>query len=161
MNVHQDIVPIAQQVALALAYYLGIVVMVRLAGKRLAGQVTSFDLIVLIGLAVVAQKLTLGETRNDALVFMVTVLAIHRLLAALAARFTWVRVVLRGRPRTLIADGAILHDSLRAEGLSESELRAGLRKLGIETPALVKLAVLEETGHISAIPIEGDAAAAR
>ena len=108
-----------------------------------------------------AQQLTLGDTKRDALVFIVTVLTTHRLLAALAARSTRVRVLLRGRPRTLVADGAILHDSLRAEGLSEAELRAGLRKLGIETPTKVKLAVLEETGHNSAIAIEDDAAAAR
>ncbi len=161
MTGQQTLVAIAQQAALALAYYIGVIVMVRLAGKRLAGQVTTFDLIVLIGLAVVAQQLTLGETKIDALVFIVTVLATHRLLAMLASRSTRVRVLLRGRPRTLIEEGVVLHDALRSEGLSEAELRAGLRKLGLESPSSVKLAVLEETGHISAIPIEDDAAAAR
>ncbi len=49
MKVQQELVSIAQQATLAVAYYLGVIVMVRLAGKRLAGQVTTFDLIVLIG----------------------------------------------------------------------------------------------------------------
>jgi uncharacterized membrane protein YcaP (DUF421 family) len=33
-------------------------------------------------------------------------------------------------------------------------LQAGLRKLGYDSPAAVKLAVLEETGHISAVGAE-------
>jgi hypothetical protein len=39
----------------------------------------------------------------------------------------------------------------RAFGARALELLAGLRKLGHERPEDVKLAVLEETGHISAV----------
>lgn len=40
---------------------------------------------------------------------------------------------------------------LELEGVSEDELLAGLRKLGFDSPAAVKTAMLEETGHISAV----------
>ena len=135
-------------------YYLGVVVMVRLAGKRLAGQMTTFDLIVLIGVAVVAQQVTLGDGRTNALLFVGTVLATHRGLARLAARWPRLRILLRGRPRTLVANGAVLDAALLEEGISEGELRAGLRKLGYGSITQIKLAVLEETGHISAIPFD-------
>ena len=91
------------QGAKAAAYYVTLVILIRLAGKRLAGQTTTFDLIILI---------TLG-------------------------------VVLQG---TALQDGA-----WNAIGISRAELMAGLRKLGHENPDKVKLATLEETGHISAV----------
>ena len=61
------------------------------------------------------------------------------------------RALLRGKPRTLILDGKVLPEALRAERMSEEDLCAGLRKLGFASKHNVRLAVLEETGHISAI----------
>lgn len=143
---------LAGQVGLALGYYAAVVLMVRMAGKRLAGQMTSFDLIVLIALAVVLQKLTLEDGKLNALVFLVTVLLVHRSVAQLETRSPRLRELLRGKPRTLILNGHVLPEALRAEGLSEEDLGAGLRKLGFASTHNIRLAVLEETGHISAIP---------
>jgi uncharacterized membrane protein YcaP (DUF421 family) len=139
------------QVAKASAYYAGLVVMMRLAGKRLAGQTTTFDLIVLITLGVVLQSAALQEGALNALVFIATVFILHRLVALLCARSTAVRHLVRGKPRALVQDGRIIDSALLAEGISREELLAGLRKLGHEGPDGIKLATLEETGHISAV----------
>ena len=139
------------QILKALGFYIALVVLMRLAGKRLAGQTTTFDLIVLITLGVVIQSTALQAGFSNALVFVVTVFAAHRILAALCARSTWIRYLVRGKPRALVRDGCIIKDALVREGMSEEELLAGLRKLGYDTPKSVKLAVLEETGHVSAI----------
>jgi uncharacterized membrane protein YcaP (DUF421 family) len=45
----------------------------------------------------------------------------------------------------------VIDRALAEEGISRAELEAGLRKLGFESPEAVELAVLEETGHISAV----------
>ena len=141
-----------QQFLLALAYYFLLVVLMRLAGKRLAGQTTTFDLIVLIALGVVLQQTMLLEGSVNAVIFIVTVFATHRGLALWSARSRRVRRLLRGAPRPLIRDGQVAHDALEDEGLSYEELLAGLRKLGHTEPAKIRLATLEETGHISAVP---------
>lgn len=146
----------ALQVALAVAYYVAIVLIVRMAGKRLAGQVTSFDLIVLIGLAVVLQELTLEDGKVNAVVFIVTVLLVHRTVAHVESRSPRLRELLRGKPRTLIVNGKVLPEALKAEGMSEEDLCAGLRKLGHASKHNIRLAVLEETGHISAIACDAD-----
>jgi uncharacterized membrane protein YcaP (DUF421 family) len=64
------------------------------------------------------------------------------------------RHLVRGRPRALVRDGRVIDEALELEGVSHDELRAGLRRLGFEQPAEVRLAVLEETGHISAVGAE-------
>lgn len=139
------------QAVKALAYYAVLIVIMRLAGKRLAGQTTTFDLIVLITLGVVIQSTALQDGWANALVFVVTVFAAHRGLAALCARSTWIRHLVRGKPSVLVRDGRIIERALEREGVSREELLAGLRKLGYDSPDPVKLAVLEETGHISAV----------
>ncbi|HEY5809475.1 MAG TPA: YetF domain-containing protein [Povalibacter sp.] len=139
------------QAARAGAYYIALIILMRLAGKRLAGQTTTFDLIVLITLGVVLQSTALQKGFWNALVFVVTVFALHRLVALLCARSSFFRHLVRGKPRQLIVNGQILERSLIEEGISHAELKAGLRKLGIEDAQQVKVATLEETGHISAV----------
>ena len=62
---------------------------------------------------------------------------------------------MRGAPRRLVAQGNVIDRALEQEGISREELEAGLRKLGFDSPAAVELAVLEETGHISAVARKG------
>jgi uncharacterized membrane protein YcaP (DUF421 family) len=136
---------------LALAYYAGLVVIMRLAGKRLAGQTTTFDLVVLISLGVVLQQVALRKGTANALIFIAIVFLAHRGLAFWCARSTRVRRLVRGAPRPLVRNGEVAYDALADEGLSYEDLLAGLRKLGHAGPRGLRLAILEETGHISAI----------
>lgn len=143
-----------QQMLLAAAYYTALLGLFRLAGKRLAGQTTTFDLIVLITLGATVQSALVGDRPFDTIVFVVVVFAAHRWLAAACRRSTALRHLVRGRPRALVRDGRVIHEALEAEGVSHDELLAGLRRLGFAHPEEVRLAVLEETGHISAVGAE-------
>jgi uncharacterized membrane protein YcaP (DUF421 family) len=143
-----------QQAVFALAYYAGLIVIMRVAGKRLAGQTTTFDLLVLIALGVVLQTTVLMEGRLNAIVFIVTVLLAHVGLARVCARSRRIRRLVRGAPRPLVWNGEVSYEALDEEGLSYDELLAGLRKLGHASPKAVRLATLEETGHISAVANE-------
>jgi uncharacterized membrane protein YcaP (DUF421 family) len=145
---------LARQALYAALYYAGLVLILRLAGKRLAGQTTTFDLVVLIQLAVVLQTTLLADGVANAFVFLLTVLVMHRLVAQACARSSRLRKFLRGAPRPLVTQGVVLDDALVKEGMSRAELLAGLRKLGFASPDEVELAVLEETGHISAVRLE-------
>lgn len=142
------------QVAKAVAYYCALIIIMRLAGKRLAGQTTTFDLIVLITLGVVIQSTALQDGWANAAVFVLTVFAVHRGLAALCAHSTWIRHLVRGKPKVLLRDGHVIDKALKQENMSREELLAGLRKLGYDSTDAIKLAVLEETGHISAVGVD-------
>lgn len=139
------------QVGLAALYYLAVILIIRFAGKRLAGQTTTFDLIILITLGVVLQSALLNEGSINALVFVATVFVCHKLLASLCFRSKFLRGLVRGKPRVLVRQGQVLDRALYDEGMSIEELKAGLRKLGHESLDTIELATLEETGHISAV----------
>ena len=152
VSVIQDVL---LQVLLALAYYASLVTVMRLAGKRLAGQTTTFDLVILITISVVLQTTLLREGVLHALIFIATVFGAHQLLTAVCARSTRIRHLVRSCPRPLIQNARVDHEALAREGLSYEELLAGLRKLGYSSPDEIRSATLEETGHISAIPRQG------
>ena len=139
------------QVGWAALYYVGVVVVVRIAGKRLAGQTGTFDLVVLIQLATVLQRMALGDSPAEGFTFLATVLACHLGLARLSAGSRVVRRILRGEPRALVRDGQILQEALDSERMSRDDLwlasANGLRLAGGR-----QLAVLEETCHVSADP---------
>ena len=139
------------QIALALSYYTALVLMMRLAGKRLAGQMTTFDLLVLITLGVVLQQAMLLQGRINQAVFVATVFLAHRAVAAACNRWEPLRRIVRGAPRALVRDGVIMERALAEEGLTRADLLAGLRKAGFGSADDVLFAVVEETGHISAV----------
>ena len=147
---------LALQILLALAFYGGLVLMMRVAGKRLAGQTTTFDLVVLITLAVVLQTITLRGGVPSALTFIAVVFTAHFSLSTVCARSPRVRRLVRGAPRPLVRDGQVDHGALAEEHMSYEELLAGLRKLGHSSPQGIALATLEETGHISAVTSAGE-----
>lgn len=149
------------QAAKGMVFYFVLVLMMRLAGKRLAGQTTTFDLLVLVSLSVSVQGALLGPGPFDTVVFVVVVFAVHRGLSAACRASPAIRHLVRGKPRALVRDGVVIDAALEAEHVSPDELLAGLRRLGFEHPRDVHLAVLEETGHISAVGIEHPAPSGR
>jgi uncharacterized membrane protein YcaP (DUF421 family) len=145
---------IALQAGAAALYYVALIVLTRFAGKRLAGQTTNFDLIVLITMGVLQTAALLPGPVN-AVVFVVTVFACHKLLAWGCVQSDALRHLVRGKPRVLVRDGRIDGHALQHEGLGQAELLAGLRKLGHDKVEDVALATLEETGEISAVARNG------
>ncbi len=136
----------------ACGFYVLVVGLFRLAGKRHAGHVTTFDLIILISMAVAIQKATLLEGGAETMIFVGTTLLMHRAQTWLCRKFPAYRHWLRGRATKLIRDGKIDLEALEAEGLTIEELRAGLRKAGLAQISGASEARIEETGQISAIP---------
>jgi uncharacterized membrane protein YcaP (DUF421 family) len=63
---------LGMQAVKAAAYYAALIVLMRIAGKRLAGQTTTFDLIILITLGVVLQSAALQKGTVNAIVFVIT-----------------------------------------------------------------------------------------
>jgi uncharacterized membrane protein YcaP (DUF421 family) len=140
-----------RQCGAAMLYYIGLLLITRFAGKRLAGQTTNVDLIVLIAMGVVLQNAALADGNVNAVIFVVTVFCCHKLIAYASRRSDAIRHVVRGKPRQLVRDGQLMHDALRKEGISEAEVLAGLRKLGHDGLQDVQSATLEVTGHVSAV----------
>ena len=140
-------------VARAAIMFVLLYVLLRLMGKRELGQLTPFELVVMIVLGDLIQQ---GVTHND---FSITgaLLAIST-FAFLAISMSWLTYLspraeklLDGEPRVVIRDGVLIKDNLRRDRMTQSEVESEMRLAGIAHMDQVAWAILEPQGKISFI----------
>jgi uncharacterized membrane protein YcaP (DUF421 family) len=136
------------------AVYLVVVVGLRLSGKREIGQMTVFDLVVLLLLANAVQSAMIGP--DDSLVGGViaagVLLALNASMARLRLRWPRLRRLVEGSPSLLVLHGDVIQEHLAREGVDSEMLEAALREHGVAALSDVEMAVLEIDGSISVVP---------
>ncbi len=140
-----------------LVVYLVILVGLRLAGKREIGQMTVFDLVVLLLISNAVQNAMVGADTSlvGGIAAAVTLLLVNAGIALLRLRWTRLRRWVEGTPTLLVLHGKIVAEHLRREGVDEDALLAALREHGVAEIDKVEMAVLEIDGSISVVPSDG------
>ena len=125
----------------------------RLLGKRTTGQMTPFDLTLLLLLANAVQNAMVGPDNSlvGGLAAAAVLLLLNATVGRLARKGRAFGKMLRGRARLLVNRGVVVEQNLHDEGISHDELMQALREHGIGTPEDVRLAVLEVDGTISVL----------
>lgn len=138
--------------------YLVLLVGLRLAGKREIGQMTVFDLIVLLLIANAVQNAMVGPDTSllGGVLAAIVLIALNALVARLSLRFPRLRRLVEGEPTLIVLHGKTIKPNLRREGLDEEILAAALREHGLSELKEVEMAVLETDGTISVIPAGGE-----
>jgi uncharacterized membrane protein YcaP (DUF421 family) len=139
------------------AIYLVALIGLRLAGKREIGQMTVFDLVVLLLIANAVQNAMVGPDTSltGGVLAAVVLLALNAIVARLRLRWPRLRRMIEGSPTLLVLHGEVLADHLRHEGLDQETLEAALREHGVAEVRDVEMAVLEIDGSISVVPAGG------
>lgn len=135
--------------------YLGLIVVLRLSGKRTLAKMNAFDLVVTV--AIGSTLATILLSRDVALTegFVALVLLVLLQLSAtwLSIRFRAARRLLKSEPTVLVRDGHFLSDAMRAQRVTDGEIRQSIRSQGIGDLADVAAVVLETDGSFSVIPV--------
>ena len=141
----------------AIVYAL-LLVGIRLAGKREIGQLTPFDLVVLLLISNAVQNAMTGPDTSvtGGAVAAATLLLLNAGVAILRQRSWRVQRFVEGIPLPLISHGEILVANLAREHLTRDELLAALREHEVADPQQVALAMLEVDGSISVIRVDPD-----
>jgi uncharacterized membrane protein YcaP (DUF421 family) len=134
--------------------YLVILVGLRLAGKREIGQLTVFDLVVLLLISNAVQNAMVGQDASltGGIIAAVVLLILNALVSLLRLRSVRLRRLVEGSPTVLILHGEVIEDHMRREGLDADTLEAALREHGVAKIGDVEMAVLETDGSISVVP---------
>jgi uncharacterized membrane protein YcaP (DUF421 family) len=135
----------------ASAIYLFVYLLIRLLGKRELGEMSSFELILLVMIGdVVQQAVTQEDYSVTGAVLAVGTIGFWVLVSSYAS-FRWKRAsrVLESPPIIVVDNGRVQHEILHTERVDERELQAAARKHGIRDLRSVELAVLESDGKFS------------
>ena len=149
---------IAEKILRSVVVYAFLLVAFRFTGKRQVGQLTPFDLIVLLIISNVVQNALIGNDNSlgGGLVGAAAILVLNSAVVEVTYRSRRARRLLEAQPTLLIHDGQLLHDNMRRERVTLDDLLTALRRNGVTDPAHVRVAMLEENGGISVIRREED-----
>ncbi len=137
-----------------LVVYVALLLGLRVAGKRELGQMSPFDLVVILLLANAVQNAMVGSDTSltGGILAAGALLAVNWLVGRLRLRFGWFEREIRGSATLLVNDGHFVEDHMRHEGLDADDIYMAMREHGVDELDQVKAAILEVDGTISIVP---------
>jgi len=137
-----------------LIVYLFLILILRLTGKRQIGQMSPFDLVLMLVLSNAVQNSMNGEdySISAGMILSVTLVALNWLTGLLTYKSRTAERLIEGSPQLLLHNGKIYEKALSQTQLTHEELMSALRLQGYTDISKVRAAILENDGSISVIP---------
>jgi len=135
----------------AAAVYLVLFVLLRFIGKKHVGELSPFDLVVLLIISETVDGSLIGNDGSliGGLISAATLVLIVQVVGYLARRSKTVERIVDGTPRILVRHGRVNKETLYKEQITRSELIEALRHEGHTCITKVRFAVLENDGTIT------------
>ncbi|HHY92623.1 MAG TPA: DUF421 domain-containing protein [Firmicutes bacterium] len=126
---------------------------IRVMGKRTIGQLSPFDLLVIIilGSAVVIPMEDEKTPFTHGLIPLAMIAALNYLISKVILRSRRIENFLQGKPSILIENGEVVTKNLQKERVSMADLLIMLREKNVTNIEDVQEAVLEPNGQLSVI----------
>lgn len=145
--------PFYELVLRAIVIYFALLIAFRLIGKHEFGQLSAFDLILLL---IISESISTALNANDksitaGLIVAATLFAVNYLMSWAQFRSPGFRRIVSGEAEVLIRDGQPDGRVMRRERMSRDDIEASLRGKGIDGLDKVRLGYLEDDGTISAL----------
>jgi uncharacterized membrane protein YcaP (DUF421 family) len=145
--------PIVRIVVLAPLAYLALLVLFRATGNRTLARMNSFDFIITIAIGA-----TFGRVMTARSIPLAEAVTAFATLVLLQYAVTWLRVrsarvadLVTTAPTLLYFQGRVLGDALRAQRITEDELRAAAREHGLGSLGEAEAVVLEPNGKLAVV----------
>ncbi len=122
--------------------------LLRIVGKKTAGEMTGLEIITLLAMASMIGHAISGDGLWKTLITLCIFVSLLITVQFLAVKWDWVEKFFMGKATLVIQDGKILPESLKRLRLSVDQLEAKLREKGISSFNDVKSATIEISGQI-------------
>jgi uncharacterized membrane protein YcaP (DUF421 family) len=143
----------ARTLVVGLLAYVGLVLLLRVSGRRTLSKMNAFDFVVTVALGSTLATILLDRNVSLAqgLLALGLLIAMQFAVTWSSVRTRWVRRLVTGEPALLVHRGAMLPGALRHARVTEDEVHAALRAAGVASVADVEAVVLETDGSFSVI----------
>jgi uncharacterized membrane protein YcaP (DUF421 family) len=144
---------VGRAVVLAVLAYFGMLVILRASGERTLAKMNAFDFVVVVALGEILAHTVLSKevTLVEGLAAVATLVLLQVVLAWLTVRSKSVESAINGKPALLFHKGRFLHDSMRAQRITEEEIRSAIREHEIAALETVHAVILETDGTLSVV----------
>lgn len=144
-------VPWWELVLRGLVVYIFLIVLLRLTGKRQIGQLSPFDLVLLLILSnAVQNSMNAGDNSLiGGLISATTLVAVNYLVGFITYKNKKLEAIIEGRPQIVIREGKLFKEVIDEAQITQQELDSTLRQSGYFEIKDVKLAILENNGTVT------------
>jgi uncharacterized membrane protein YcaP (DUF421 family) len=139
----------------AVAIYLFLLVIFRIAGERTMANMTTFDFVLLLIIAEATQQGLIGDdfSVTKTVLVVTTLVALDIGLSLLKEKWPVLDKWVDGVPVIIVENGRPLTDRMKRARVAESDVLVAAREhQGLQRMDQILYAVLERTGEISIIP---------
>ncbi|SRR5690606_4428671 len=139
----------------AFCIYVFLLVVLRIAGKRTLGEMTSFDFVLVLIIAETTQQALLGDdfSLTAAMLLIGTLVGLDIALSLFKRRWPRFDRLVEGVPMVIVEHGKPLWDRMHRARIDESDVLSAARELqGLRNFDEIEYAVLERSGAISIVP---------
>ncbi len=142
---------IAEKILRPILVYAGLVLFLRLFGKRELAQLNPFDLVVLLSLSNTVQNAMIGDdnTVTGGLIGAFSLMAFNYVVVRFFFRHRRLDQIMEGIPTVLIEKGRLNHKALAKELLTLPELATAAHRQGFRKLEDVKRCVIDPGGSFS------------
>lgn len=132
--------------------YVGLIVLLRVSGKRTLAKLNAFDLVVTvaIGSTLATALLSSEVSLAEGLSALALLVGLQYAVAWSSHRSVHVERVVKSEP-TLIYHRGLMRSAMQRERITEDELRQAARRNGYPSLAQVEAIVLETDGSLSVL----------
>ena len=138
----------------AIIIYFGVLLFIRLMGKRQIGEMQPFELVITIIIADLATA-PMSQTSIPllhGLIPVATLVVLHYLISLFSRKSIVLRKVLNGKPVIVISPNGIEYEALKSMNMNFDDLSEGLRTCGYYKIEDIQYAIVETNGTFNVIP---------
>ena len=133
--------------------YAGLVLILRISGKRTLAKMNAFDFVVTVALGSILATVLLSKdvALSEGLLALAWLIGLQWLVAWMAVRSATWRKVIKSEPRLLALRGELNETALRDERVTPDAVLAAVRSAGHASLGEIEAVVLENDGQLSVI----------
>lgn len=143
-----------------LCSYAGLILLLRITGKRTLSKMNAFDLVVTVALGSTLSSALLSSevSLSEGLLAFAVLCLLQFAVAFASTRWPRFQGLVKADPTLLYFRGAFLPAAMTAQRVTEEEVLAAVRSQGIAEMSAVRAVVLETDGSFSVVGGSGDGA---
>jgi uncharacterized membrane protein YcaP (DUF421 family) len=133
--------------------YAGLILLLRISGKRTLSKMNAFDLVVTVALGSTLATVLLSKdvALAEGLIAFATLIFFQFAITWLSVRSSSVSRIVKAEPVLLFHSEQFLRRAMMVERVNEAEIRAAARAMGVGNLEEVGAVVLETDGSITVI----------
>ncbi|MDR2515627.1 MAG: DUF421 domain-containing protein [Christensenellaceae bacterium] len=139
----------------AMILYVAVMAVIRVMGKRQAGQLQPYELVFALVIAniVAAPMADVGVPLVYSIMPVGALMLCYALFSILSLKSQRIRAVITGRPTILVRNGVIDETAMKRQSFSLTELMERVRESGMVNLHEVGCAILEVNGQVSVFAV--------